>query len=226
MANATTLSGTSLSTPTSPEPSLCRVSGYLKDIHGKPLVGTFLRIRHKYSPLAIVSTSLILQERMTVRSGRNGLIEFDLLRESRVDVEIPNLLQEVVLHCVVPNSASANLIDFLFPHLVDVQWVTASPLSLAVGESAEVEVKGILSNGQEVSLTSVSVDVETSDPAVVVESPGDLYYRGVAPGSATLDILSVDSDPLKLNLKPNGDPIILFSVPPPTLPGPLTVNVS
>ena len=79
MANASTLVGTPVSTAVASAPDLCRISGYLKDLHGNPLPGVGLMFVNTYNPLGIATNTLLLQERTTVRSDKNGYVEFDLI---------------------------------------------------------------------------------------------------------------------------------------------------
>lgn len=226
MANASTLVGTPVSTAAATSPDLCRVSGYLRDIHGAPLPGVGLMFVNTYNPLGIVTNTLLLQERTTVRSDKNGYIEFDLLRKACVTVNLPNLMTDVTLHLVVPDAASSELVNFLFPYLAEVQFVDASPLGVAIDEVVTLEVRGILSNLVELDLTSTVVTLLSSNVAVLRPYSGHMF-QGISAGTVAVSVDSVDTASLKLLLANDGTtPITLFEQPAIILPADLTVNVT
>jgi hypothetical protein len=226
MANASTLVGTPVSTAVASDPDLCRISGYLKDLHGNPLPGVGLMFVNTYNPLGIATNTLLLQERTTVRSDKNGYVEFDLLRKACVTVNLPNLMTDVTMHLVVPDAASSDLVDFLFPYLVEVQFVDTSPLAVIIDEIATIEMKGILSNLVEVELESSVVVLLSSNEAVLRKNSGHIF-QGLTAGSSAVSVESVDTAPLKLLLANDGTtPITLFEQPTVILPTDLTVNVT
>lgn len=225
MGNASTITGTALSTPVAPDPNLCRISGYLTDVHGSPLKGWSFVVRHVYSPIAEVSSVLVLRERTVVRADASGFVQFDLLRGSKVDIELPNRLLDQTLHCTTPNAASIDLIDFLFPYVAAVEFVTASPASVQVGESVTVEMKAILSNGVEVLLDGASTTLTSSDESVL-RKLGGFSFEALTPGTADLSVTAFNPEPLRLQLQPDGTANVIQSVPSATLPADLTVNIS
>lgn len=224
MGNASTISGTALSAPVAPEPNLCRVSGYLRDVQGNPLRGVGIVIRHVYNPIGQATEVLVLRERQTVRSDGDGFLQFDLLRSATVDVELPNRLLDHVLHCVVPDAASVDLIDFLFPYVASVEFVTADPVTADVGESVVLELNAVLSNGVVVKLDGASTTLLSSDEAVLQKS-GGFVFNALVPGSASVYVDAFNAAPLMLQLQPDGTPVSIQTMPSPTLPASITVNV-
>ena len=225
MANAITVSGTPLTSPVSPDPDLCRISGFLRDLHGNPLPGVGLLLVNEYIPQGIVTDTLILQGHTTVRADKDGYVEFDLLRKACVSVNLPNRTTDLSINLVVPDAASADLIDFLFPYLKEIEFVTADPASLTIGEKLVVELKGILSNLVEVELDSVVVTLASSAPTVLENTTG-LTFTGLSVGTSLISVEDVNTAPLKLLLAIDETPITLFDQPAVVLPTDLTVNVS
>lgn len=225
MGNASTITGTALTTPAAPTPNLCRISGYLRDVQGNPLKGWAITIRHIYSPIADVSAVLFLRERVTVRSDAQGFVQFDLIRGSKVDIEIPNRLLDQVLHCTTPDADSVDLIDFLFPYVSAVEFVTTSPQNVSVGDVISFGLKAVLSNGVEITLDGASTSLTSSDENLLLRTNG-FVFEAMGPGSAVVDVESFDPASLLLQLQPDGTPNIIQSVPSATLPTGITVNIS
>lgn len=225
MGNASTITGTALTTPVAPTPNLCRISGYLRDVQGNPLKGWAITIRHIYSPIADVSAVLFLRERVTVRSDAQGFVQFDLIRGSKVDIEIPNRLLDQVLHCTTPDADSVDLIDFLFPYVSAVEFVTTSPQNVSVGDVISFGLKAVLSNGVEITLDGASTSLTSSDENLLLRTNG-FVFEAMGPGSAVVDVESFDPASLLLQLQPDGTPNIIQSVPSATLPTGITVNIS
>ena len=225
MANAYTISGDPVDTAAATDPDLCRISGYLKGINGAPLKGHVFFIRHCYSPISVGTTVAVLREKLTITSNRDGYVEFDLYRNATIYLELPNRAMDLPLELVVPDAASVDLIDFMFPHLVSVAFVNASPIDISVGERVDVTTEGTLSNGVVIPLDGAVVTLESSDPGVLLQQ-SSIGFTGFAVGSATISVTNVDDTALALNQEPDGDPIIRFDVPAVTLPTPLDVNVT
>lgn len=225
MGNATTISGSAIPTAVATEPDLCRVSGLLRDVHGNVLKGVGITVRHLYTPIGQVSSTLVLNERRTYRTDGDGYVQFDLIRNSQVDVELPNRLFDHVLHVTVPDAASVDLISLLYPYVVSVEFVTASPVSLGIGDTLTFELTATLSNGVEVVLDGASVTLESSDEAVLQKS-SSLVFEALTGGSVSVSLAEFDSVALALLLQPDGTSVSLQSVPTPTLPSAVVVNVS
>ena len=225
MGNASTITGVAISTPAAPSPSLCRVSGYLRDVQGSPLKGWALTIRHIYSPIADVSAVLFLRERVTVRSDAQGFVQFDLIRGSKVDIEIPNRLLDQVLHCTTPDADSVDLVDFLFPYVSSVEFVTTSPQNVLAGDSVVFGLKAILSNGVEVTLDGASTTLTSTNDTLLLKMNG-FVFEALGPGSATVNVSAFNPAPLLLQLQPDGTANVIQSVPTATLPAGIVVNIS
>jgi hypothetical protein len=225
MANASTHSGSAISTAVATDPDLCRVSGYLRNIHGNPLVGIELIIRHCYSPIAAVGDALYLQERLTVRTDANGYVEFDLLRKSKVYVEMPNLIQDYRPTCIVPDASSIDLVDFVFPTVESLAWDDAGPLAVNVDEAFTVGLTGTLTNGETIAIIGAAVTLSSSNE-VVVRKDTSLSFTALAVGVALISVDALDLDLLGLNAKSDGTVLVLLDVPTPSFPTDITVNVS
>jgi hypothetical protein len=225
MANTSTSSITPLAQPSSTDPDLCTISGFLRNLQGEALKGWSIVIRSIYDPTGIAPDTMILQERLSFQADATGFMEFELLRGATVRVELPNLLNDFVLEVVIPDAASANLVDVLLPHVLSVAFVDTSPLAVAIDTSVEIALEATLSNGQVVAVPSAAV-VLLSDAEAVLTKLGGLVFRGLAAGGANVSVDSFDPDKIELRQTPAGGTIPLFDTPAVTLPADLVVTVS
>lgn len=225
MANAITLSGAVISAASSPNPDMCRISGYLINAMNQPLAGWAFVLRY-CSPLGLAAGTVVMQERMNIKADADGYVEFDLLRGAAVTAEMPNLLSWLNSATLkVPDLASLDLMAFLFPYIASVAWVDAGPLAISVDETFVIALEGTLTNGETVALTSGSLTIVSSNVAVVALTEG-FTYRGVSAGSETLTVTAFDASVLELQQDQEGADLVFFDIPAPTLPAALSVVVS
>lgn len=227
MSNASTVVGSLIDTAVSPDPDMCRVSGYLRNAHNQALAGQSFVLRYCYIPMGIATTTLILQERLTIKADAAGYVEFDLLRGAKLSIELPNLLPWVYQEITVPDSASADLIDIIFPYLVSVEFAEPNPESVSVGGLLAIYVNGTLSNGETIEkINSAALTIDIGDSGIFAKSEGNVYV-GVSVGTTTLTISAVDVTKVDEITDRDGNDIILFDRPAVTLPGASkTVNVT
>jgi hypothetical protein len=226
MANATTLSGTTISTAVATDPDLCRISGYLKNAHGQPLAGWSFTLRYCYVPLGIVTDTLLLQERLPIKADADGYVEFDLLRGAQVTLELPNLLPWVFKKLTVPDAVSSDLLDFLFPYLVSIEFIDPGPLSVDVGDIVSAALQGTLSNGEVVDVPGHTATFVSSDAAIL--SPAvPPSFRSLSAGAATVTVTEVDRSAIDQNKDRSGEALNFFTLPAVVLPAfPLSVTVN
>ncbi len=226
MANASTVTGSPIDTAVATDPDLCRVSGYLRNAHNQPLAGYAFILRYCYLPMGIVTSTLVLQERLTIKADRNGYVEFDLIRGAKVTLELPNLLPWIYQEVTIPDASSANLIDIIFPYLVSVEFAEPAAEDVQVGKYLTVYVNGTLSNGETIEkINNTALTIDIGDDSILGKSEGSSYI-GLSVGSTTLTITDVDTTKVDEITDQEGNDIILFNRPAVILPGaPKTVNV-
>lgn len=224
MANAVTVSGTLLTPDAPSNPDLCRVSGYIRDIHGDPLKAAVLTIRHKYDPIAVGQDTLVINERQEAKTDANGLVTFDLYQGAEVEIEIPNLGNTLVRTVTVPEQSTIDLIALILPHLVSAAFDDSDPVALVVDERKTFSVTGTFSDGTTDDITAACT-LTSADEAVASKVMG-AQFVGIAAGSTTISLDSIDQDKLETNEDPAGDIIQRLDIPTPTLPSDITVNVS
>jgi len=225
MGNTATISGLVLADALNSELSLCRISGFLKDVEGSPVKGFGITVRYLYNPIGIVSTVLVVNERRTYRSDNNGYIQFDLVQGAVVDIELPNRLTDHVLHCTVPSTVSSDIIDFLFPYVKSVAFVTTSPQAMSPGTDITIKAQAVLSNGVVVAVDGASTTLVSSDELIVAKMSG-FVFSALTPGTVNITVSAFNPAPLLLLLQPDGTAVSLQAVPTPTLPAALVINVA
>lgn len=202
----------------------CLVSGTLYDVHGNPLRGAILRIRHIYMPIASGTDSLVLQESQRVISNADGEVEFTLIQGAKVRIELPNRSSDFVRTVTVPEEDEADIVSILFPHLVSVEFDEDDPVEVSVGDRFSIGATGTLSDGTTVDVTPGCTFESSDEDVVKVVSTG--RFRAVGVGTTTISITEVDTDDLEVFQEPDGDVISRLDMPEPTLPSPITVEVS
>tara|TARA_Y100000310_G_scaffold294889_1_gene325737 strand:- start:3312 stop:3983 length:672 start_codon:yes stop_codon:yes gene_type:complete len=222
---AYTVTGTKVSSGTETSADMCRVSGYLKDLHGDALVSQELTIRNIYIPAAVGADTVILSEHQQVRSDGDGYVEFDLYQGATVRIEIPGRVVDLIRTLEVPEEDSIDLVAFLFPYLTDISFDDGASLSAEVDELFTLEITANLSNGEEAGASVPSALEISIDDEDVIEKVANLSFRALKAGTAVITIDDVDTDKVTEYQEPDGDVIERLSHPSITLDS-ITVTVT
>jgi len=119
--------------PIAPDPQLCRASGYFRDITGRPFRNLELLFVGQFAPILLQDQGVIPERRMT-RTNTEGYTCIDLIRCAKYWVTIEG--QEDEQRSIsVPDAASVNLPDLLYPVVQSVSFSPVAPYSVRVGES-------------------------------------------------------------------------------------------
>ncbi len=111
-----TIVGTAIGSSSEVDADMCRVSGYITDIHGDSLVSQEIKVRNIARPLAIGSSTIVLQELQQIRSDSDGYVEFDLYQGATVRVEIPGRETDLIRTMLVPEEDTVDLVAWLSLH--------------------------------------------------------------------------------------------------------------
>lgn len=183
-----------LTLPTSANPDLCRLSGYIKDPAGRPKRGLDIHFIHRFKPLVVGEGDAavgVFGERIAVRSDKDGYIEVDLWRNGAYRAIVESHENEG-RSVWVPDLAAANINLVLFPRVYGVVFDPVGPWSIAVGEELVVGVQTQLTSGYVIDGTAAEDLLYSVSPGSVAVSmevrDAHLVFRGLAPGAATLSI--------------------------------------
>jgi hypothetical protein len=220
-----TVTGVKLTTSTPTDPDLCRISGYLKDLHGNALVGQEITIRNIAIPAAVGADTLVLNELHQVRSSSTGYVEFDLFQGATVRVELPGRAQDLVRTLVVPEEDSIDLVAFIFPYLVSVEFDDGATYSADVDEVFTLDITGTMTSGEEaVEGLASALDIDIDDETVLQQVTGT-SFRALKAGTAVITITDVDTDDVKEYQEADGGVIERLQHPAITLDA-ITVTVT
>lgn len=192
--------------PVSPDPNLCRLSGYIRDPAGRYRRGVDIHFIHRFNPL-IVGEELVLGERVTERTDKNGYFQIDLWRKGcyRAIVEShENAGRDVY----VPDLSAANVNLVLFPRVYSVSYTPAPPYSLARGQKIELMTQVTLTSGYVINGTApedVMYCLPEGDITASLQVLNDrLVLFGANPGTSSIRLSRIDNS---LVYDPN-DPIV------------------
>lgn len=195
--------------PTATNPRLCRCSGFFLDIAGRPLVNMDISFINTFAP-AVVDGSAVMGPEIQVRTDEDGYVEVDLYRNGIYDAWVPgvcaredaegNTAVAFPRSVKVPDSASANLPDLLFPVVAAVDFGVAS-LSLAILEQANLTPEVTASDGRTLvgaALEDVIYTVDDLTVAGVSTSATQVFVVGIAAGSTVLRATRKDLSIVKI----------------------------
>jgi len=205
-------------------PDLCTVSGVLYDLHGNPMPGVGLRIRHLFNPVALGTTGLMMGDSKRVVSDEDGAVEFTLIQGSKVCILIPGREQEAARKITVPAQDEIDLIGLLYPTLVSLAWEDAGPLAVDVGDRVSVVVTGTYTDGT-TGVVTRACTFEISDEDVLSHVSSGTF-TALAAGSVTITLTEIDTDELATYQDSSGEVIPRLDLDDPTLPDALTVTAS
>lgn len=170
--------------PTSPDPRLCRASGFFRDASGHPRQYLDIHFIADFRP-AIIDGSLVMDERRTVKTTKEGYGCIDLIRGSCYSVTMEDFDDKpLIIH--VPDAPSVNLPDLLFP---TVQKIVLGPVSTGVGQEVSMSPDVLTSTGvplKGLALDDVVWKIEDPNVAQLTLSGTSLLVRGLSYGTTQL----------------------------------------
>lgn len=182
--------------PTSTDPNRCRVTGYLLNAAGIPSRNITLYFMLTGRP-RVVGGRAMLPSKVYTTSNNEGFIDIELVRNGVYDAWAAGSDDEVY-RIVVPDYGSADITELLFPELGTLT-LSEDALTLAVGESATIEIEALLTtrvplpyeldNGDSVSLLSI-IDIVPGDTGIASYSVVDntITVTGVAVGTTEITV--------------------------------------
>lgn len=181
--------------PPSPDPDLCRVSGYMRGPDGRPKRGVNIHFIHRFNPLVVGAVG-IMGERVACRTDDAGYVQVDLWRKGCYRAVVSGH-ENVGRDVLVPDLASANINYVLFPRVLSVTFDPPGPWTIAAGAELTVAVETTLTSGYVAEGTApddLTYSLPTNDTVASLQVLDDqLILRGVTPGVSTLTIERADN---------------------------------
>lgn len=193
MSNTGTATGTKT---TSSDSSLatCQITGYIKDLGGSVVKGYTFYVRHIYSPL-LDGTSLIFQERIKLTTDKNGRVRFNLIKKAQFKIEFPDNLSYLSRICTVPNVASADLADVVFPRASSLDFESPT-LSMSVNGTQTLKVTATMTDGT-TEKNVAGVTITSSNSSVAEVSGSNITAKGT--GTVTVSITNYDPEKIEIS---------------------------
>lgn len=215
--------GETFSLPVATDARLCRASGYFKDATGRALANLDITLINDFKP-ALVDGYAVLGSKVELRTDADGYVEVDLYRggEYRALVQSIQAAEEdatgaIVFdrEMVVPDRASVNINDLMFPIIKEITWDPTS-VSLAAGGTLDL-VPTVVGTDyrtlEGVAHEDVQYEIADTDVATVSVEEEKLVITGVSTGETELTATRLDQT--------------VVAIPVTTITGsPLTVTVT
>ena len=178
--------------PTATDPRLCRASGFFRDAAGRPYANLDIFLIAKFKP-AIVDGAAVMGERVDLRTDEDGFAQVDLFRNGEYLATVQSL-EDITRQIFVPDRASINLPDLIFPVVKSIVW-DPDEVDCDVGDIVEV-VPTVTASDYHVLAGTAIEDVlyEVEDPTIAtVQCLTDkLIITGVSAGTTQLKATRLD----------------------------------
>jgi 5-hydroxyisourate hydrolase-like protein (transthyretin family) len=175
----------------SPDPLLCRASGYFRDITGAPHRYLDIIFIGQFAPI-LLDGSGVLSERRMIRTDKSGRACVDLIRCAMYSATVQGY-EDQVRKIYVPDAPSVSLPELLFPMAASVSFDLPSPWTLSVGSTQALVPSILTSTGIPLSgVANADVMYETEDPSIATVQVLD---------GTTLQLTPISSGSTKLLVK-------------------------
>jgi len=194
--------GTVFVPPTPTDPRFCKASGYFRTISGAPHQGMDLHFRGLFEYL-ILENNGIGDNKVITRTDKDGFVCIDLIRCARYEVTLQDF-EDTPRYIDVPDQATTNLPDLLFPTVGRITFSPAGPFTIpGVGVANEITVTPSVftRDGRQLEgTTTANVKWSTEDETIAVVIPGTetLTLRGTTPGNTKLVATRVDTSIVRI----------------------------
>lgn len=173
--------------PIATDPRLCRCSGFFRDMTGAPSRWLDMHIIPEFDPILLEGAAIVTGERH-IRTDENGYVQVDLIRGGNYWVNLEAMGADYLRRlCQVPDAASANFPDMLFPRVGEISF---DPDDISVAVDGSIEVTPVVYDSVGRPLVGISSDVVWSieDPSIASLSVGTnkLTITGLAAGSTNI----------------------------------------
>lgn len=185
--------------PISTDPRLCIASGFFRRPDGSPAANVDIHFIAKFDPV-LLDGDAVLVERVIIRTDKTGYAQVSLIRFAQYDTTIEGF-EDCNRIINVPDLATVNLPDLLFPTVAQITFSPAPPFNVPLNDILLVTPTVVTSDGRVLDGTATgdvnwsSSDLNTLGIAV---GPTQITLIGVAAGSANLQATRGDQTIVKI----------------------------
>jgi hypothetical protein len=187
--------------PIATDPRLCRCSGFFRDVTGCPKKWLDMRIVAEFDPILLDDAAVVTEEQHT-RTNEEGYVCIDLIRGANYHVNLEAMGSDNLRRlCQVPDAASCNFPDLLFPRVELITFSPDGPWSVAAGAELEITPTVYDSvNRPLVGTANLDVQYTIEDIAVatLAITQDTLTIRGQAAGTTRLLAERIDNSIIKI----------------------------
>lgn len=176
----------------SPDPLMCRCSGYVIGPMGRPRAGVDLSFTPKFHAF-VDSARTALTGNFIVRTDRNGFLKVDLYRYGMYEVVVTG--QEPVARDIeVPNRSAILVGHLLFPVVVMVGYDQPAPFTVARNQTLMLTPAVRSTDYRNLGVAAEDVLYSIADPSIAsVQILGDrIAIRGLRAGTTSLRVTRLD----------------------------------
>lgn len=184
--------------PVTTDPRMCRCTGVFVDFQGRPTKGVMFRLNapadYGTQVPKIADGNLVYPSSMSFQSDALGVVSVDLFRGAEYTVVFAGE-DDTSWSLKVPDRASVNLIDLIFPAPVLLSWdqdqAPGNEITVAVGDTGSVQATLLFSDYQTKTVDLNNwLEFSNSDGDVVelgfLNSSGVVALRALAAGTAEI----------------------------------------
>lgn len=192
-----------LTLSSSTDPMMCRCTGRFMGFGNQPLAGVSVRVAAKADKGTqtpkIVNGNILSAEISLHRTNADGEVVFDLPRHGKYYVTHAGD-EDNVWEIDVPDRASANLIDLMFPYPLLLIWnqedAPGNCITVVAGTHATVRWQLAYSNYETLSEGLGWLQFSDMNPGVVIIRPVDglIFLDPLEPGSTVLTGVTVQPE--------------------------------
>lgn len=181
IANTFDIHGEPFEAPVSSDPRLCVASGFFRRPDGSPAPNVDMQFIAKFDPV-LLEGDAVLVERVTIRTDSKGYAQVSLIRCAQYDVTIQGF-EDSNRIVNVPEQASVNLPDLLFPVVSQILFDPPPPFAISSGQEITVTPTVVTTDGRILEGTAV---------ADVFWSSSDINILGLTVAATTLNLRGSD----------------------------------
>ncbi len=203
-----------LTPPVPTDMRLCTAYGYFRDITGAPQANVEIHFIARFQPVWLEGAAVVT-ERIIRRTDAKGFVQVNLIRNGQYDCTVQGE-EDILRRIDVPDLPNVNIADLIFPVVERIVTVPAGPIAMQKGESLELELHVMASDGNDLGIASGEVYIRSSDPNTVTfgMTPTGLRLTALEVGAAAIQFERADRSIVRIpDAGLSGQPVLVTVSP-------------